>query len=70
MLFLYNRFANVLMNQGALSNKGLKSLWMQTLFVSKDFTWNVSGNIGFNSSKIENWALPLSCMEITSIQLI
>ena len=53
-------FANVLMNQGALSNKGVEISLDADIIRTKDFTWNVSGNIGFNSSKIEKLGLPLS----------
>ena len=53
-------FANILMNQGSLSNRGFEISLDADVIRSKDFTWNVSGNIGFNSSKIRKLGLPLA----------
>lgn len=53
-------FASILMNQGSLSNKGFEITLNGDIFRTKDFTWSLSGNIGFNTPEIKKLGLPES----------
>lgn len=44
-------------NQGNIDNKGLEVSLNADVFRSKDFKWNVGGNIGFNSAVITSLGL-------------
>jgi TonB-linked SusC/RagA family outer membrane protein len=51
-------FSKVMLNQGALSNKGLEFSLSADVIRKKDVVLNVSGNISFNQSKIIKLGLP------------
>lgn len=53
-------FGSVILNQGSLSNKGVELSLNGDIFRTKDFTWTLSGNIGFNTPEIKKLGLPSS----------
>lgn len=46
-------FNSVVLNVGAVSNKGVELLLTGTAVKNKDFSWDVSYNTGYNKSKVE-----------------
>lgn len=51
-------FASITTNQGSLSNQGFEISLSSDIVKNKNVTWSVSGNIGFNKSKIMNLGFP------------
>lgn len=45
-------FGSVMLNQGSLSNKGIEISLNGEIIHSKDWSWNIGANIGFNKSTI------------------
>ena len=50
-------FNSVMINQGSLSNKGAEVTLDGTIIRSKNWTWSIGGNIGFNRSEINDLGL-------------
>lgn len=51
-------FSSITMNQGSLSNKGVEFSLSGDVYKTDNFTWSLSGNIGFNKSKIIDLGYP------------
>ncbi len=51
-------FAAITVNQGALSNKGVELALNSEIIRNKDFSWNLSANIGTNKRKVLSLGSP------------
>lgn len=59
-------YNNALLNVGKLSNKGIEVLLTGTPVKSKNFTWNVSYNVAYNQSKVEQLAAGLTTLQMAT----
>lgn len=50
----------MMLNQGSLLNKGVEITLNGDVIRSKNWTWSLGGNIGFNASTIEDLGFPLA----------
>ncbi|MDO5607542.1 MAG: TonB-dependent receptor [Capnocytophaga sp.] len=51
-------FSSLAVNNGEISNKGFEAMLNTDLIRSKDLTWNIGGNIAFNTPKIVKLGVP------------
>ena len=49
---LSSGFTSIWINEGSIENKGIEVQLEATPFKTRDFEWNISGNISFNRNKI------------------
>ncbi|RFM36578.1 SusC/RagA family TonB-linked outer membrane protein [Chitinophaga silvisoli] len=59
-------YNNALLNVGKLSNKGIEVLLTGTPVKSKNFTWNVSYNMAYNKSEVEQLAAGLTTLQMAT----
>ncbi len=53
-------YESIIINQGSLRNKGVEITLRGDVIRTRNFTWNLSGNISFNNPKIMDFGLPES----------
>lgn len=53
-------YSTITINQGSLRNRGIEVSLNGDIVRSKNFTWNLSGNISFNDPRIMDFGLPES----------
>lgn len=59
-------YNNALLNVGKLSNRGIELLLTGTPIKRKDFSWNVSYNMAYNESKVEQLAAGLNTLQMAT----
>jgi len=60
-------FANILINRGSISNKGLEIALNIAAVSTDDFEINIGGNIALNKTKIESLGIPLKDFYIDGV---